>query len=76
MKCAMIGLGMVSGTYAQAILNSADVMLDLNTHVPQTVVMPLSNNGQTWVRVLQTTLMKLSPRLLVNMSARSIGYGQ
>jgi len=25
----MIGLGMVSGTYAQAILNSADVMLDL-----------------------------------------------
>ena len=29
MKCAMIGLGMVSGTYAQAILNSADVMLDL-----------------------------------------------
>ena len=29
MKCAMIGLGMVSGTYAQAILNSADVTLDL-----------------------------------------------
>ena len=29
MECAMIGLGMVSGTYAQAILNSADVMLDL-----------------------------------------------
>ena len=29
MKCAMIGLGMVSRTYAQAILNSADVMLDL-----------------------------------------------
>jgi hypothetical protein len=25
----MIGLGMVSGTYAQAILNSTDVMLDL-----------------------------------------------
>ena len=29
MKCAMIGLGMVSGTYAQAILNSADIILDL-----------------------------------------------
>ena len=29
MKCAMIGLGMVSGTYAQAILNSADISLDL-----------------------------------------------
>ena len=29
MKCAMIGLGMVSGTYAQAISNSADIMLDL-----------------------------------------------
>ncbi len=29
MKCAMIGLGMVSGTYAQAILNSADITLDL-----------------------------------------------
>jgi EAL domain-containing protein (putative c-di-GMP-specific phosphodiesterase class I) len=38
--------------------------------------MPLSNNGQTWVRVLQTTLMKLSPRLSINISARSIGYGQ
>jgi len=29
MKCAMIGLGMVSGTYSQAILNSADITLDL-----------------------------------------------
>lgn len=29
MKCAMIGLGMVSGTYAQAISNSADITLDL-----------------------------------------------
>ena len=29
MKCAMIGLGMVSGTYAKAILNSADITLDL-----------------------------------------------
>ena len=29
MKCAMIGLGMVSGTYAQAILSSVDITLDL-----------------------------------------------
>lgn len=29
MKCAMIGLGMVSETYAQAIMNSTDVTLDL-----------------------------------------------
>ena len=29
MKCAMIGLGMVSSTYAQAISNSADIMLGL-----------------------------------------------
>jgi len=29
MKCALIGLGMVSSTYAQAILNSAEITLDL-----------------------------------------------
>ena len=28
LKCAMIGLGMVSVTYAQAILNSADITGD------------------------------------------------